>query len=198
MFVLQLRPNQVKKVATLAKKPPVTASLVVYNDLYPPMVGILFEWDEAGFLYSVDTYNSIVIPPEDKIEYYKQKPFELWRFAERNKVVILTMYDFNESINPHKPPFELSEKEEIYDEKNEENNNNLPPQVEGDYYEILEPEPLIVIERWGLGFHEGNVIKYIARWRKKGGLKDLKKAKWYIERLIELEAEKEEENEQNN
>lgn len=30
----------------------------------------------------------------------------------------------------------------------------------------------------------GNVLKYICRWKKKNGLQDLKKAKWYLEDLI--------------
>lgn len=30
-----------------------------------------------------------------------------------------------------------------------------------------------------------NVIKYVWRWRQKGGLEDLKKARWYLDRLIE-------------
>lgn len=30
----------------------------------------------------------------------------------------------------------------------------------------------------------GNVTKYISRWKKKGGLEDLKKAKWYLSRMI--------------
>ena len=36
-----------------------------------------------------------------------------------------------------------------------------------------------------LGFCEGNVVKYVSRWRDKGGLSDLLKAKHYIEFLIE-------------
>ncbi|MNU03291.1 hypothetical protein D3C72_2472560 [compost metagenome] len=35
---------------------------------------------------------------------------------------------------------------------------------------------------------EGNVIKYVTRWRKKNGLEDLKKAKHYLELLMELES----------
>jgi hypothetical protein len=34
------------------------------------------------------------------------------------------------------------------------------------------------------GFLEGNVIKYLWRWREKNGLEDLKKARWYLDRLI--------------
>lgn len=30
----------------------------------------------------------------------------------------------------------------------------------------------------------GNILKYICRWKKKNGLQDLKKAKWYLEHLI--------------
>ena len=30
----------------------------------------------------------------------------------------------------------------------------------------------------------GNVLKYICRWKKKNGLEDLKKAQWYLSRLI--------------
>ena len=35
-------------------------------------------------------------------------------------------------------------------------------------------------------FDAGNAIKYILRWHKKNGLEDLKKAKWYIEDLIDI------------
>lgn len=38
-----------------------------------------------------------------------------------------------------------------------------------------------------LGYLEGNVIKYISRWRQKNGVEDLRKAKHYIEKLIEVE-----------
>lgn len=46
-------------------------------------------------------------------------------------------------------------------------------------------EPIDVIEDWGLGFEDGNAVKYIARARHKGRqLEDLKKARWYLDRLI--------------
>jgi hypothetical protein len=38
---------------------------------------------------------------------------------------------------------------------------------------------------------EGNIIKYVTRYKAKNGLEDLKKAKWYLEKLIEkLEGDK--------
>ncbi len=57
---------------------------------------------------------------------------------------------------------------------------------ESQHYKNFKIEPLQYIEENGLGFHEGNVIKYVSRWRQKDGLDDLKKARFYIERLIEL------------
>lgn len=54
------------------------------------------------------------------------------------------------------------------------------------HYKDFKIEPLQYIEENGIGFHEGNVIKYVSRWRQKGGIDDLKKAKFYIDRLIEL------------
>lgn len=31
----------------------------------------------------------------------------------------------------------------------------------------------------------GNAVKYLWRWKQKGGVEDLKKARWYIDKLIE-------------
>jgi hypothetical protein len=44
------------------------------------------------------------------------------------------------------------------------------------------------IKSWDMNFVEGNIIKYVTRYRYKNGLKDLLKAQWYINDLIiELE-----------
>lgn len=43
-------------------------------------------------------------------------------------------------------------------------------------------------------FDTGNIIKYICRWKKKNGIEDLKKAKFYLDHLIEHEEKLEEEN----
>ena len=46
-------------------------------------------------------------------------------------------------------------------------------------------EVIDVIEDWKLNYLEGNIIKYVARYKFKNKAEDLKKAKWYLERLIE-------------
>ena len=54
------------------------------------------------------------------------------------------------------------------------------------HYNTGKIEVIDAIEEWNMGFCDGNVIKYVARHRHKGKpIEDLKKAKWYLERLIQ-------------
>lgn len=64
-------------------------------------------------------------------------------------------------------------------------------QIAGNHYQQA-IEPIEYIEANSIPFHEANVIKYISRWKKKNGVEDLKKARWYIDRLIELEGSEDE------
>ena len=65
--------------------------------------------------------------------------------------------------------------------------NALDKQVAGDHYKDQPIQPVEYIHANSIGFFEGNVIKYVTRWRRKNGIDDLEKAKHYIELLIELE-----------
>jgi len=62
-------------------------------------------------------------------------------------------------------------------------------QVNGSHYKNKAIQPWDYIVANNLGYLEGNVVKYISRWRDKGGMDDLAKAKHYIEKLIELETQ---------
>ena len=54
------------------------------------------------------------------------------------------------------------------------------------HYNTGKIEVIDAIEEWEMGFCDGNVIKYVARHKHKGKpIEDLKKAKWYLERLIQ-------------
>lgn len=63
----------------------------------------------------------------------------------------------------------------------------LETQVGGDHYKTKAIQPVEYIHANGLGFCEGNVVKYVSRWREKNGLKDLEKARHYLDILIQLE-----------
>jgi hypothetical protein len=51
-------------------------------------------------------------------------------------------------------------------------------------------EVITAIEGIGLDYHQGNVVKYVSRYRYKNGIEDLRKAKWYIDRLIYIEEQR--------
>ena len=65
--------------------------------------------------------------------------------------------------------------------------NALNTQVGGDHYKKLKIQPVEYIHANGIGYFEGNVIKYVTRWRDKNGVADLLKARHYIDLLLELE-----------
>lgn len=59
-------------------------------------------------------------------------------------------------------------------------------QIGGDHYKekIIQPWDFIAANQ--LGYFEGNIVKYVSRWQNKGGINDLKKARHYLDKLIEL------------
>ena len=63
-------------------------------------------------------------------------------------------------------------------------------QVAGDHYKRQAIQPWDIIVANGLDFFEGNALKYLLRWRLKGGVDDLRKARHYIDKLIELQSER--------
>ena len=62
-------------------------------------------------------------------------------------------------------------------------NNN---QIAGNHYKNKAIQPWDYILANDLGYLEGNIIKYVSRWKDKGGINDLRKAAHYIQKLIEI------------
>ena len=61
-------------------------------------------------------------------------------------------------------------------------------QVGGDHYRKYgELQPWDTWMPWNLNGFQANILKYVVRYRDKGGLKDLEKAKHFLEKLIEIE-----------
>ena len=57
-------------------------------------------------------------------------------------------------------------------------------QVGGNHYQTtIQPWDYIIANN--LGYLEGNVVKYVSRWKDKGGVQDLEKARHYLDKLIE-------------
>jgi hypothetical protein len=63
--------------------------------------------------------------------------------------------------------------------------NALETQVGGDHYRSMAIQPIEFIVGNNIPYREANVIKYVTRWRNKNGVEDLRKARHYIDMLIE-------------
>lgn len=63
-------------------------------------------------------------------------------------------------------------------------------QVGGTHYKHQAIQTWDYIAANGLGYFEGNVVKYVSRHQDKGGLVDLRKARHYLDKLIELEEDR--------
>jgi hypothetical protein len=58
-------------------------------------------------------------------------------------------------------------------------------QTGGTHYQVaIQPWDYIIANN--LGYLEGNVIKYVTRYKNKGGVEDLRKAQHYLAKLIEV------------
>ena len=55
------------------------------------------------------------------------------------------------------------------------------------YNAKYEVNPIDFIVDNDLPFAEGNIVKYVVRWKQKNGVEDLKKARVYLDKLIELD-----------
>ena len=59
-------------------------------------------------------------------------------------------------------------------------------QVGGNHYKDKAIQPWDYIIANDLGYLEGNVVKYVSRWKNKNGIEDLKKAQHYLAKLLEV------------
>jgi hypothetical protein len=63
-------------------------------------------------------------------------------------------------------------------------------QIGGTHYKDMPIQPIDFITKNNIPYIEGNIIKYLCRWKSKNGVEDLKKAKHYLEMLIDIETPK--------
>lgn len=58
-------------------------------------------------------------------------------------------------------------------------------QIGGQHYKKCPIQPWDYVLANGLDYFQGSIVKYITRWRDKGGVEDLKKAKHFLDKYIE-------------
>lgn len=59
-------------------------------------------------------------------------------------------------------------------------------QVGGNHYKTGGEEHWDRVQRLGLDYFQGQITKYVERWKKKNGIEDLKKARHFLDKYIEL------------
>lgn len=67
--------------------------------------------------------------------------------------------------------------------------SSFDTQIGGVHYKDMPIQPVLFCEKNKLSFCEGNIVKYVSRWRSKGGIQDLQKARHYLDMLIDIAQE---------
>lgn len=65
-------------------------------------------------------------------------------------------------------------------------------QVGGKHYKTGGEEHWDRVNRLGLDYFQGQITKYVERWRDKNGIQDLEKAAHFLEKYIEIERKNQE------
>lgn len=105
-------------------------------------------------------------------------------------------YVWHRAPHPHREDYMLSwsEQEAEYPVANPDRTTvetARDTQVGGNHYKKFKIQPWDVIDEYGLTFYAGNALKYLLRAGRKGvALEDLKKARHYLDRMIEIEESK--------
>lgn len=157
---------------------------------------------EKGKLYLSDgklvytDYENIVTdkiavhcPTKDDWEHVVSKGYELVKFINSG-YYCLSARHWDDDINIVKHygyyPVTIDQFKEFYpmSDTSIKSDENVHNNVHPTHYTNKGIQPIDYIEANKLDFNEGNVIKYVTRYKDKNGLEDLKKAKFYLERLI--------------
>lgn len=64
---------------------------------------------------------------------------------------------------------------------------NAPKHYQGDKMECIDAMQAMLSHDEFRGFLRGNIFKYMWRYKDKNGIEDLRKANWYLDRLIKFE-----------
>lgn len=130
-------------------------------------------------------------PVKDIATRYKVKPQTVYtmRWKMNQTVKKLTT-----AKRPRMSTYEVLNQKEanaVYQATFKGSNKADDQQYGGDHYKNMGVQPWKAMEAWMspeafAGFLRGNAIKYLARTDKKGGVEDLKKARHYLDKLIEV------------
>jgi hypothetical protein len=97
-------------------------------------------------------------------------------------VSYITYYNPNKFSEPQSlPPCNTQQPKDFF---LEDSDDPFEKQVGGDHYKTMKIQPINYILANNLGFCEANIVKYISRYKQKGGIQDVKKVIHYAEMLL--------------
>lgn len=98
------------------------------------------------------------------------------------------MTNLSEAWKANSKPIPTSEQLELFHEQTRSHIQALANdvQIAGTHYKDKAIQPWDYIVGNNLGYLEGNIVKYVSRWKDKGGVDDLRKARHYLDKLIEV------------
>lgn len=140
--------------------------------IVPPTVAL------SGFCAEVITLSYIATVDVNFGELYRR----------RNKLYIETPTDFERGLI-HQYSTSTEQTKSV---AGEEPSVELRTQVGGNHYAKCAIQPIDYIMANKLDYLQGNVIKYVTRYRNKNGIEDLEKAAHYLRIMIEREKQKDE------
>lgn len=111
------------------------------------------------------------------------QPDVLW--DQQGSITTSGMVNRNLSYSPNSPPEPSTSEQKASNLQIGAKPSML--QVGGVHYKNLKIQPVQYSHANGLGFIEGSIVKYVTRWREKGGIQDLRKIQHFVDLLIELE-----------
>lgn len=123
------------------------------------------------YAHDFDVGDIVIIKQVNNDDYYaySRDPYDTWLITD-------------EELEPA-TPMEIAST--LTTKKADELTDPFKQQVGGDHYKSMAIQPVEFILANDLGFCEGNAIKYLCRYRQKGGVQDLEKARHYVDLLID-------------
>jgi hypothetical protein len=109
------------------------------------------------------------------------------RILEKNMTDRMDIIARNGNDGEHYKELTYREVCDAVAKKNQAGREARQTQVGGDHYSKMNIQPIDFITQNNLSFIQGNIIKYVCRYKDKNGLQDLKKAQHYMNMLLEIE-----------
>lgn len=139
---------------------------------YVECVSDIYSTLTKGAIYKVDYVSLNHITVKNDKDFFRSYPSNIFRKLSKHEEDYLNIYD-------EKKEEAKKQLKEKYGFKFDKVDNKTKPTYYGKDFDVID-----FCQNNNLDFMQGNVIKYVTRYKEKNGKEDLLKAKEYIDRMI--------------